>query len=671
MGKIDIKDTLQKKFDAPVEDFHERRIVFWEDSQGSYDSYVNTLSLENVAIRKQTKSNQFVLKKELLIDHPKENYLIYRSFSPVGEENWLEDIEIYSEAFRADFISNLMEECQRAEYPSLRSSFQKYEKFFKGQKRKEAFLRFASQVQSPEKMDMAILAVLTGSDRLNFPSILFSLFSKGFAEEENEAYQNILRFGDVDAFWDMMQRATGYGSEERKLSDSFKTILVSAVGYDIHDTLWPRKYPTFYQEETGEYCSALIRAFFQEEKMRNSEALSSLIMEAEEELSFASVLEELSFASLIQSDVFPSFDYRLLKEICERLSKDCIQPEEVRDLLEKRKNSHWYFKVHDIVEALIPAVCFFEEEKKETFQMKGMTEVFNAYRDRLYRYDTYYRHFHQKDKAVRNTIPPQLEDSYKDVEDALEKQYKNDFLKKLSDQWLLWSKEALMQEGKIPSAIDQTHFYEREVEKKINSRTLTAILISDGLRYEVARELHDRLSGTDKAQVTIEGMEGVFPSITTFGMAALLPGRKTIGPNGEILVDNLPCGNLQQRRAILQKSCAQSDAILVKDFLGWKTIERQAFLKGKSLVYFYHDEIDNAGEHGLDVFSACEDAIQTLEKTIQTISDIRKGATILVTSDHGFLYNASPLDETEKAWRSRRYFSTVAGLFSSRRSCWA
>ena len=49
------------------------------------------------------------------------------------------------------------------------------------------------------------------------------------------------------------------------------------------------------------------------------------------------------------------------------------------------------------------------------------------------------------------------------------------------------------------------------------------VVISDALRYEVAASLAEQLRRETQAEVKLQDVQGIFPTITKFGMAALLP----------------------------------------------------------------------------------------------------------------------------------------------------
>ena len=149
-------------------------------------------------------------------------------------------------------------------------------------------------------------------------------------------------------------------------------------------------------------------------------------------------------------------------------------------------------------------------------------------------------------------------------------------------------------------------------------------------------------------------MQGIFPTITKFGMAALLPHEKLSvelqGNVVEVFADGQSTESNYYRDRILKTDREDSVALKYTDLVTAKRLERSAWVKSKNVVYIYHDTIDEAS-HTSDtlVFSACDDAIEELKNIVRIITSDFGGTNIMITADHGFLYTYSPLNEDDKA----------------------
>ena len=171
----------------------------------------------------------------------------------------------------------------------------------------------------------------------------------------------------------------------------------------------------------------------------------------------------------------------------------------------------------------------------------------------------------------------------------------------------------------------------------------------------MAAALAEQLRRETQAKVNLKSMQGIFPTITKFGMAALLPHKKLTvelkaGASSErlaVLADGKST-EANNRDKLLKEAEAKSVALKYKDIIGMKRAQRQALVKGMDVVYIYHDTIDEAGHLEKDIFGACDEAIDELKNMVRIITNEFGGANILITSDHGFLYTHSPLSEDDK-----------------------
>ncbi len=177
------------------------------------------------------------------------------------------------------------------------------------------------------------------------------------------------------------------------------------------------------------------------------------------------------------------------------------------------------------------------------------------------------------------------------------------------------------------------------------------VIISDALRYEVAAELAKVLRRETQSKVEINAMQGIFPTVTKFGMAALLPHKELSvelkSDKLSVLADgeSTEAGN---RDKILKSAKPKSVALKYKDIISMKRAERGELVHGMDVVYIYHDTIDEAGHGENSVFGACAEAIDEIKNMARIITGELSGTHILITSDHGFLYTFNPLREDDK-----------------------
>lgn len=81
MSEERIQFDLIERFAAPLPEFYQRRIIFWQDEDREFEPMLDELYIPDVTILKLTGTNNFAVKKLLLHDDLTGNYLIYNPFS--------------------------------------------------------------------------------------------------------------------------------------------------------------------------------------------------------------------------------------------------------------------------------------------------------------------------------------------------------------------------------------------------------------------------------------------------------------------------------------------------------------------------------------------------------------------------------------------------------------
>ena len=268
--------------------------------------------------------------------------------------------------------------------------------------------------------------------------------------------------------------------------------------------------------------------------------------------------------------------------------------------------------------------------------------------------DGHYRHFHFSFGNTLKSPNALLEDALKKCSDVVEGLYREWFLKQLTLTWTKAIASDLDSLGYVSEINEQRRFYNRYVSPNMSKSNRVFVVISDALRYEVAAELSEALNHNTKGKATLESMQAVFPSITKFGMAALLPGKEVSANDKiEVFVDGNPTASTAQRDAILNITNPDSVAVTYHDLLQMKPSEQSALVVGKQVVYIYHNTIDALGDKPateMKVFEACQTAINELSGIVKLILN-RLGTNIFITADHGFLYTYKALDESQKISR--------------------
>ena len=118
----------------------------------------------------------------------------------------------------------------------------------------------------------------------------------------------------------------------------------------------------------------------------------------------------------------------------------------------------------------------------------------------------------------------------------------------------------------------QRAFFEKLVRPFLSQGKKIFVIISDGMRYEIAHELASMIRQEDRYSAEVRAMVTGLPSYTQLGMAALLPHDElqiSDVAKATVLVDGKPSSGIENRRKILANFAAAAE-------MSWKADARQA-----------------------------------------------------------------------------------------------
>ena len=652
MSTESIQFNLKERFAAPLPEFYKRRIIFWQDEDREFESTLDELDLPGVNIVKLTGTNNFAVKKLLLHDDLTGNYLIYNPFSYAApQDDWLRDIELYSEEFRADYYSILMSELNIHASPVMRRTVKLYSTFFDNKERVARLRKIGREYQTPLQLHIDIMAVLAGLSGGSAQDVFIAVLSAGLDEENNAVLNNIEKFGNIEAFWQLVRKYTGFIHEDDKPLGFFAShVLLTALAQTMNPSVL-KGLERFISESNRAYCYSIVHEWRNRE---DNTALWDLCRTVEQELQLPSRFDKQEIETLLTGDIFPSIHEIILKRFFSEASEQVVKPDLILKTVENRRTSGWIEHFSDYYDCLyfIAKMQEFYQNNAGGFHIVEPKAVWKLYTENAYEMDSFYRHFHYAFGCTLKDSNPLLEDKLKHATEYVEGLYQNWYLKELTGCWTNAISDNLASLGYVSEIAKQRDFYSRYIRPLAGKNTRAFVIISDALRYEVAAELCDTLIRTTKGTAKLEAMQAIFPSITKFGMAALLPGRKiSVDEDMGVYVEELPTSSTQDREKVLCIGNSNSVAIQYNDVLSMKRAERRELVSGKEVVYIYHNTIDAIGDKAPTenkVFEACEDAIQEISNILRIIVNDMQGTDIFITSDHGFLYTYRPLTEGDK-----------------------
>jgi uncharacterized protein (TIGR02687 family) len=644
----EIKNELVKIFASPVQQYHKRKIVFWEDPEKEFSDSVSDLSLKGVNIICLSSKNLF-MAKQAVNNEEAGDLLIYDPTNTDPKDDWLQDARLYADAIKHfDFYSMVMSRVGILETRQMRDVVKGYKRFWQSDERIKKFVSICPSAQTPAQVHLSVLATLLGSKTSAPTDILFHLFAGGLVASENAGLKAVESFGSLGNLWKVVGKYAGDTHEN--LENALNTILLTAL-YGTMGSSVPSKVTGYVYQPALSECQALVAEWTHNSNY--SEESSSWICDAETRLGLASLFDGLTVEELMTSDLFPSIDGAILKKAFDAVANGGMSGGKAMALVGERRVRSWYGRYSNYFECLYSMGQLLHDKDAvgESFNYISGEELWADYSNRLSSIDSDYRHIHYFYYKTTFDSLGNIQDKLSMALDYLEGLYKNWFLNGLNDSWVKLVKDDLSKNGmvsyKIPLATD---FFDKFIDSKLGDK-ITFVVISDGMRFEVAKELKDRLASSTKGDVEISTMEAVFPAITKYGMPALLPGKKTVGADYEVMVNGQVADTLSKRKAVLHSRVAESDAVSYSDLANMKTADLKEFVKDKKVVYVYHNDIDGTGHDSAGeskVFEACEDSIQKIIGLVKKICGVRASCRIVITSDHGFIYTYQKLNEAEK-----------------------
>ena len=648
MDSDKIIQELNQRFAAPLPEFYKRRTIFWYDEDGEFRERLDEIALNNAKLVVLTGTNNFAVKKLLSVDDTTNNYLVYCPLSyEKPEDNWLLDIEMYSEEFRADLISIWMDEMGIPSTPAMRKQVKDYRKFFKAKVRRDKIASQNKVPSVPAQLHMSVMGALGGIKDVAPAALIKEVLKAGMDTGTNDLYQEFVNYGADKAFWSMAKQGSGYASAQPDIAMLATHILLTATTRTMR-LEYLAGLDGFISSPHQAFCFDFISDWLHAE---DREQLIEIAKSVEDELKLPQRFMKLEVSDLIDTEVFPCLDEVILIKLMTEIGDHIIDVDVIKRTVEKRRTCVNYEPFKDYYEGILQVANMqaFYKEHSTGFHSAEAKKVWEEYTSEYYKMDTYYRLFHKSYGESLKAYNSDLHDLFRSVMEKVEGLYKNWFLGQLGGNWQTVCSEELAKYGRIPEVPLQTDFYRNRIN---NADSRVFVVISDALRYEVAASLAEQLRRETQADVKLQDVQGIFPTITKFGMAALLPHKKLeVELHGEVLkvmADGVST-DAGYRDRILKAEKPNSVAVKYNDLVNAKRPERSAMVKGMDVVYIYHDTIDVAS-HTSDtmVFPACEEAIQEL-KNLTTIICNDFGAThILFTADHGFLYTYSPLTEDDK-----------------------
>lgn len=608
--------------------FERHRIIFWYDSKKELRSDFEALDLPGIE-KLELANNEFGVKYRLLREKPEQKFLLYHEGpQPEYLDNWLLDVQLAQGEFRTDQVGLWLSELELGlEFADV---VQAHEEFFKAVKRKDSLKRLLKPDDTPGMVRLKMLGVCAGVEpRLD--TVLESLLAE-LSEGRDDKFKLITRCG-LDAFlWEQMKRTYGYESESPGIRDFVIELFKSC-------------YTMGMDGEVLLASDALVFLRRWKDSRQYESSFESLSGECADLLGIEQDLNSRDFRTLIDLDYFRLIDQKIISELVRNVVDRTVSTGDVALWVRQRRQGHWYQDYRHLYEAVDYAAQFVHTLDEATLEMASMADGIEHYSHSWFRLDQLYRKvvYHVR-RSGQLTLMGVLTEQ-------IENLYSNNYLLKLNDRWQACVDAATR--WSAPPVLLQKDFFHRCVQPFLNKDKKVYVIISDALRYEIGDELLSLIRQEDRFDAILEPALAMLPSYTQLGMAALLP-NKTLemadNDTGSVNVDGQSSQGTANRIKILDQAITQhGTALRAEELMALNRDDCRALVRDHDVVYIYHNIIDKTGDSQDSeerVFDAVEDTLQELVKIIKKLASAN-ASNLLLTSDHGFIYQNRVLDESD------------------------
>ena len=605
------------------------RIVFWYDAARDLRAAFDAVDLPGVT-KVEIANNEFGLKYHILRQEPKARFLLYKDGpEPLLPENWLLDVQLASAVFRADQAAIWLADLGiPAKYES---AVRDHSEFYRSGKRLDALrvMERERPSQSANDVRRKMLAVCAGADG-DLDTVIEALLAE-LADGHDDALRLMDRAGLAGFFWREVSARYGYTASEPDFQDFAITLFSSAWARAMGEDGWLNSDAAlmFRRWSASKYAM---------------EAFEKLSGDYQDVLKIRDDLASRDFRKLIPHDHFEEVDRRIVVALVEGLAQQSLAATDVLKWVRDRRQSHWYGRYEDVYQAIGFATEFQQALAEADLTMTSVSDGVKRYSASWFRLDQLYRKFiYHMQKSGQSGLLSALYE-------AVENRYTTNFVLKLNDAWQ--DQVSRLTDWAVPGFPRQMDFYREQAAEFRRKEQKVVVIISDALRYEVAEEALREIRKLNRFDAELKPMVGALPSYTQLGMAALLPHRQLAirDDNDLVLLD----GESTMGAAAREKALAAGRAgdrvkvLAAKDFMNLGSSEGKDLFRDHDILYLYHNQIDAIGDKLAteeNVPAAAETAIEDLVKLVRKLTSANF-SNILITADHGFLWQHKALEES-------------------------
>lgn len=633
-----IEEALLKRFDT-------HRVIFWYDEKQELTELYREVALEGVE-KLEVNGNEFEVKHIINKQKPDSKLLVYIPHPrPAHDENWLLDMELAHYVFYTNQEALILQEIGLDYH--FRELVTEHLEFFKSKERRARLAELLGAGDEHEEIRAKMLAVVFSTDYVNLMTFIHA-HAHAFTRGDDRIDKELANYNLAGLYWSNIQKQFNYQSEKPSVYDFFLEVFTANFA--------PGK-----SGKVNKETRLLLSQWKNTITYRDSFGLLSEKIAAD--LNIEVLLNKATIDDIIQDDLFKLTDQKIIFDLVNLIADEAISVDKVFQFTKQRENKYWYESVRQLYKAIeygAELISLVRRYANSTFS--DFTKGVNEYAKTLYQVDSAYRKFiYYYRLSNQNRILAQLAEK-------AEKVYSNDWLLVFNDNW-----QQVINSTKpwpMNETNSQRRFFEQHIRPYTTKNNRLFVIISDAFRYECGVELHKRIQSENRFDATLQHLTTTLPSYTQLGMAALLPNKSMEFQEGTdtVLVDGISSAGTANRTKILnQHSGVRAIAIGAEEFMKMNSAgEGREFVKQHDLIYIYHNRIDKVGDDKASeekVFEAVEEELDFLVNLMKKIANMN-GNSMMITSDHGFIYQHQTLDESDfsvsnhtgEVWKENRRF---------------
>lgn len=616
-----IKEALQKRFEK-------HRIVFWYDEKADFKELFDETSIDEVE-KIHVDGNEFAVKHKVSKELADKKFLLYfGALKSLNEDNWLLDLELAYHVFHTNQEAMFLQEIG-LEY-HFKDLISQHINFFTSKERRAKLKEFLGEGDEHQAIRYKMLAITFGTENVNLITYIHA-HASSYIEGNHKFEKELERYQLADFYWLEIAKKYNYQNVKPSIYDFLLEVFENNFSLGKRSSLAKdSKLLLLLWKDTFQYRESFGRV--------SDSVATDIGVEAK--------LQQATIEEVIADDLFELTDKKVIHDLVQLVVAESIAFERVSQLVKQRENKYWFNEVAYLYQSIVFASNLIALVRKySNTKYLSFEEGENDYAKKLYEIDLLYRKFiYSYRKTSQNKILSELASK-------VEKVYSNDWLLTYNNNWQNIVDH--LEKWPIQAQTSQRSFFKNYVKPIVDKKQRLFVIISDAFRYECGIELTKRLQAENRYEASVTHLISSLPSYTQLGMASLLPHDELAFSTGtdSVLADGDSTSGTQSRAKVLEnKSGVRATAVKAEDFMKMNSSkEGRDFVKQYDLIYIYHNRIDKTGDDKTTeekVFEAVEDEFMFLIKMVRKIANMN-GNNMMITADHGFIYQHSILDESD------------------------